>query len=55
MADNMILYVLMGVLVLGFFVALWVFDARRAKEEKSDPERADVAPRGRRRGGRRNS
>ena len=44
MADNMILYVLVGVLVLGFFVALWVLDARRAKDEASDPERADVAP-----------
>lgn len=53
MWDNMALYILLGVIVLAFFVALWVLDARRAKDEQSDPERADVSPRGRR--GRRRS
>ena len=42
MWDNMALYIALGVVVLGFFVTLWVLDARRTKKQAADPERTDV-------------
>ena len=53
MWDNMALYIVMGVVVLGFFVSLWLLDARRSKKQAADPERTDVEPGDRRHGRRR--